>query len=234
MWNILFFSPFQSFVWMGSGDVRVLELTFHGDFYCIELHKVEVACNGLLFNNIYLRPHIEVSRATLFKVQGIIESMEVEQEGSEYHLSAPVLRAYLQLILALCSKEKKKNTEQLTQCPTANHHEAGRIQDLIDEYYITERSVSYYAGCLGLSSTAFSRKTQKLFRKSPSRLIKDRVILEAKKMLHLTSMQIKEIAKALSFEDEFYFSRYFKREVGVSPLHYRIQVGISEVAKKSM
>ena len=31
-------------------------IAFHGDFYCIEYHKKEVACNGLLFNNIYQQP----------------------------------------------------------------------------------------------------------------------------------------------------------------------------------
>lgn len=65
-------------------------------------------------------------------------------------------------------------------------------------------------------------------------LIQERVTLEAKKLLHLTYKSVKEIANELNFEDEFYFSRYFKKNVGLSPTHYREKVGISIVAKISM
>ena len=60
------------------------------------------------------------------------------------------------------------------------------------------------------------------------------MILEAKKQIHLTYKSIKEIARDFGFEDEFYFSRYFKKEVGISPKKFREKVGISIVAKKSI
>ena len=72
---------------------------------------------------------------------------------------------------------------------------------------------------------------KKQFSKSPSQLINERVVLETKKMLHLTYKTIKEIARELNFRDEFYFSRYFKKNVGVSPSVYRKKVGISIEAK---
>ncbi len=58
----------------------------------------------------------------------------------------------------------------------------------------------------------------------------ERIILEAKKKLHLTRQSIKEIAYALNFTDEFYFSRFFKNFVKVSPQTYREKTGISIVA----
>jgi AraC family transcriptional activator of pobA len=82
-----------------------------------------------------------------------------------------------------------------------------------------------------MSPDAFSKKIKKQFSRSPSTLINERVILEAKKLLHLTYRSIKEIALELNFDDEFYFSRYFKKNVGVSPSYYRRNVGISIVAK---
>jgi len=58
-------------------------------------------------------------------------------------------------------------------------------------------------------------------------------VLEAKKQLHLTHKSIKEIAFDLNFEDEFYFSRFFKKNVGLSPKHFRESVGISIVANEA-
>ena len=74
-------------------------------------------------------------------------------------------------------------------------------------------------------------KIKKHFGKSPTKLIQERTILEAKKLLHLTFKPIKEVAGALNFEDEFYFSRYFKKEVGVSPKKFREEVGVAFIAK---
>ncbi|MGV3503199.1 MAG: hypothetical protein ACO1O1_05790 [Adhaeribacter sp.] len=52
----LFTSPYQHISLAGTTDFAIDQLAFHGDFYCIEYHKNEVACNGLLFNNIHKQP----------------------------------------------------------------------------------------------------------------------------------------------------------------------------------
>ena len=59
------------------------------------------------------------------------------------------------------------------------------------------------------------------------------MILEAKKQLHLTRQSIKEIAYNLKFQDEFYFSRVFKKVAKVSPQTFRDKTGISMVADLS-
>ena len=55
--TVFFTSPFQNIQILSETEIEIEVLNFHGDFYCIEFHKKEVACNGLLFNNIYLFPH---------------------------------------------------------------------------------------------------------------------------------------------------------------------------------
>jgi AraC-like DNA-binding protein len=40
-------------------------------------------------------------------------------------------------------------------------------------------------------------------------------------MLDFTNMHIKEISSQLDFEDQFYFSRVFRKVMGLSPLEYR-------------
>ncbi len=227
--TILFLSPYQSFKWLSNVDTSIRTVLFHGDFYCIEYHKKEVACNGLLFNNIYIVPYV-TPRGEVWS-----ELMEITQKinnylGDEPHSEA-VLKTYLQLILALSSREKVHSCIEFTKNidPHAHHF----IQ-LLDTHFWSQRQVLFYAKKLSISPNAFSKKIKKNIGKTPTQLIGERVILEAKKLLHLTYKPIKQIADDLGFEDEFHFSRYFKNNVGLSPLHYRQKVGISVVAQKSI
>jgi AraC family transcriptional activator of pobA len=52
-------------------------------------------------------------------------------------------------------------------------------------------------------------------------MVHQRLILEAKRYLTFTTLTAKEIALALGFEDPAYFTRFFKRQAGVSPLTFR-------------
>ncbi|MBJ6117967.1 AraC family transcriptional regulator [Pontibacter sp. BT310] len=227
--TILFLTPYQCFQWNSPATIEMECLRFHGDFYCIEYHKKEVACNGLLFNNIYLAPHITISDSIYSEISALLLKIEDEKQvGSNF--SSAILKAYLQLILALCSKEKSiyLNNGALngSSLPELVH-----FQELLEQNFIQERSPAFYASKTHLTPNAFGKNIKKQFGKTPTQLIQERVILEAKKLLHLTHKSVKEIAAELNFEDEFYFSRYFKKSVGLSPLHYREDVGISIVAK---
>lgn len=233
----LCFSPYQSFSWLGEASATIATLAFHGDFYCIEYHKKEVACNGLLFNNIYLFPHIELPTEEFEELQALFEKLKHELPNTETSnategirgFSKAVLRAYLQLILAICSRYKQALLDG-QQKTIQRSNDLIAIQEIIGAHFRSERSPSFYAALFGLSPSAFSKKTAQLFGKSPTALIRDQMILEAKKLLHLTNKPIKEIAGILRFDDEFYFSRYFKKAVGISPTHYRREVGISIMA----
>src|ERR1700754_1467737 len=57
---ILFSTPLQVMYIEQSEPAPITMLQFHSDFYCIEYHRAEVACNGLLFNNIYIQPCVKL------------------------------------------------------------------------------------------------------------------------------------------------------------------------------
>lgn len=228
--TLLFLSPYQNFQYLGETDFTVSLLQFHADFYCIEYHKKEVACNGLLFNNIYLNPSIEVSVEIFQEIKLLLAKMQIENQSKQSY-SIAVLKSYLQLVLALASKEKSKYLQVENNSNPLILKEVLMFQQLLEENFLKEKSVSFYATKLNLSTSSLSKKIKQQLNKTPTQLIQERVVLEAKKMLHLSHKSVKEIAFELQFEDAFYFSRYFKKAVGLSPLNYRKEVGISIVAK---
>jgi len=66
---------------------------------------------------------------------------------------------------------------------------------------------------------------------TPTSVITDRILIAAKRELYLTSKPVKQIAASLGYGDEFYFSRFFKKKVGVSPDVYRKTVGFAKLEK---
>jgi hypothetical protein len=83
--SMVFLSPYQHFQWQSDELRSIIKLEFHGDFYCIEYHKKEVACNGLLFNNIYLTPFVTVSPILFREIKTIFNKIEIEEaEGNPF------------------------------------------------------------------------------------------------------------------------------------------------------
>jgi AraC family transcriptional activator of pobA len=88
---------------------------------------------------------------------------------------------------------------------------------LIDKNFQTETSVNFYANKLNITPNYLNILSQKFLKTSASDVIKERTILEAKRLLTSTDLSIKEIAYQLGFNDNGYFSKVFKKYAGKTP-----------------
>ena len=225
--TILFSTPLQTIFVDQLKNIEYTIILFHGDFYCIEAHREEVACNGLLFNNIYLEPSIIISEQQHNDFCKLIQNFE--EELSNPDSSEMILKSYLQVILAKCSTAKLKTISHDTVI-VSKDEKMEQFRILLDEKYSTLHKPNEYAEILSISPNTLTKKSIKYFGKTPTQLIQDRLILEAKKLLHLTTFSIKEIAYQLQFNDEYYFSRFFKKYTQVSPQTFRNKGGIAKIA----
>lgn len=225
--TIIFATPLQTIQLKGTFKGLTV-LQFHGDYYCIEYHKKEVACNGILFNNIYTAPAIALTKDTLTFFQRVLDDLYAELSVAKPADS--VITSFIQVLLAKATSIKVAVSIEPPKCD----EKMEMFRQLVDKNFISLRKPAAYAKLLHLSPDTLTKRCKQYFRKTPSELIRERMILEAKKRLHLTRTSIKEIAHALQFEDEHYFSRFFKKVTKVSPLMFRQKTGISMVADLSI
>ncbi|WP_455426807.1 helix-turn-helix domain-containing protein [Dryocola sp. LX212] len=92
---------------------------------------------------------------------------------------------------------------------------------LLERHYREHLPVSHYASVIGLSSVHLNNLCQQLHGQSALNVINQRLLLEAKRSLHYTSMTISQISDYLGFSDATYFSRFFRRYTGTSPKAFR-------------
>lgn len=224
---LLFATPLQTLYLENCRNITGTLLQFHGDFYCIEYHREEVACNGLLFNSIYIDPIVRLTEKEAAQFDALLK--DIAEEAAQPTPAEVVLRSYLQLFLAKSSACKRKAIADNTDRPDTDD-KMEQFRQLLDTHYLTLHKPADYAAMLAISPDHFSKRCKLYYKKTPSQMIQERLILEAKKQLHLTHKSIKEVAFALNFEDEFYFSRFFKKITQVSPQAFRDKTGISIVA----
>jgi AraC family transcriptional regulator, transcriptional activator of pobA len=232
---IYFFSPYQPFQFRHEQDPTGIALHFHPDFFCIEKHKAEVACNGVLFNNIYQPPSINITKKDGILLSDILQKFLGEMNSPEI-AQYELLISYLKIFLINASRIKIDQTPQaLKNISTADEpFVLQKLKDLIERNFREKHTPSEFAELLSITPKALGKLTKSHFNKTPSELIHEWIIIEAKRELYLTHKTVKAIAYELGFDDEFYFSRFFKNNTEVSPQIYREKVGADRGSNFSM
>jgi AraC-like DNA-binding protein len=95
------------------------------------------------------------------------------------------------------------------------------FQELIEKHYWEKRKPKEYATLLNVTPNHLNAMCKKKSGKSAGELIRQRVLLEAKRMLAHTKVSVAEVAYALNFDDNSYFGRFFKKYVGITPEQFR-------------
>jgi len=213
-------SPGQIFSIQSEKIKSAYQLSFDKDFYCVETHGKEIACNGLLFNNVHRATAINVPAEEVTTFQNLVNQMitELKGKGSAHQV---MLETYLRMFLI--QTLRLQNTQEAKTNETT-HQKDRLVQDfiaLVDKHFKEEHTVAGYAEKLFIAPKSLSKKLNALGYPTPLKVIKNRIILEAKRELKYSDMTVKEIAFELGFDDPGYFTRLFGKAVGVSPAKYR-------------
>jgi len=218
---LFFLAPNQFLQIENCGPETGCFVFYNQDFYCIHLHDLEVACDGLLFNNVKNMPMVVLGNDDDVFVRYLLAQMETEF-GLDDTSREEMIRTCLKQIFiksARLWKRQHLDTERDTQDTDLDFFRKFTL--LVDEHYKQKHSVADYADVLFIAPKTITHKLRRLNLPQPNEIIKNRIVLEAKRLLAHSSMTAKEIAFELGYEDPAYFSRIFVSKTGESPSAFR-------------
>ena len=226
---LLAFTPYQPFMLSTTEPLSGVALQFHPDFFCIHKHHKEVSCSGILFNNIYHPPFVRINEQHAATFIILLDNIRAEIQNKSL-AQYDILVSYLKIFLITASriKAEQQSADEQTAFDSKEPFILQNLKDAIEANFKIRHSAGEYAALLNISAKALARITKNYFDKTLSNLIAERIVIEAKRELYLTNKPIKEIAYELGYEDEYYFSRFFKANADVSPQLYRDTVGHSK------
>jgi len=220
------FAPYQAFMVKGK-NCKGVAIQFHSDFFCIHKHQTEVTCNGVLFNNVHQLPVFEIDDASLHLFQELFIKIADEIRNNSL-AQYEMLISYLKIILITASRIKGELLP--TNIPTENSDLdlLQKLKGLIEDNFKVEHYSTFYASRLFTTSKGLATLLKKHYNKTFSKLIHERILIEAKRELYLTNKSVKEISVELGYNDEHYFSRFFKKNTNITAQQYRETVGFGK------
>lgn len=154
------------------------------------------------------------------KIEGIVvEALKEYIEKAKGYQE--VLKANLSILLIELLRQRQHKILPTVKGSPYAQEKLEHFLALIETHIAAHKQVSAYTELLHLSSYQLSTITKTLLNKTPSEIINDYVILEAKRQLLATSNQVGQIAYNLGYEDASYFARFFKKHTSVTPEAFR-------------
>ncbi len=199
----------------GSPDLQGLLMHFSTDFLLSELREA----GAQSFASAYGTPPLPVaSAATAARIRGLFERIE-----EEFGLVSPqrneLIRHYLHLILLELQRET--GSGRSAHLDGAGGLISSQFIALVEQHYATKKQVNDYAELLHLTPNYLNALIKQATGRTAGQLIRDRVILEAKRLFLFSEATVSEVAYALQYDDVSYFWRLFKKAVNVSPTEFK-------------
>lgn len=175
-----------------------------------------------------LPPHIRTDDATATAITELCERMtdDASSHADPAHrneLLALQVRVLLRRLLAGVAEAR---AERLVDQVTISRYRA--FKRAVDEHYRHWHLVAPYSQHLGCSSKSLNRACQAVSDATAKRLIVERIILEAKRLLGHGTDPVAKISAELGFDEATNFVKYFKRETGLTPARFRAETGSAD------
>jgi AraC-like DNA-binding protein len=195
-------------------------LMFNIDFFLNNAFPKKHILNKQIFKNS-IRPFLTLSDSQTKAVETLFEYILSEHSSRHMNKSEMIAVKILELLIR-CDRffsDAQAVGNEIIYNPLIEE-----FNNLVDKYFTAQRSVGFYADRLHVHPNHLNFMVKKYNGLSAKQMIDNKIIQEAKYLLSASAHNIKELSHQLGFENSAYFSSFFRRGAGCSPVEYRDSV----------
>lgn len=152
--------------------------------------------------------------------QNMIQELQLKQEDYEELLVNYLRQLFILIHRQLLTKPRKKNPMIMDDMAQAVEY--------FRAHYNKPVSIEDYAASHNISVSWFIQNFKQYTNTTPAQYVQLLRTTNAKSLLETTNYNISEISNLVGYENPLYFSRFFKKQFGVSPSQFRKQLLINE------
>ncbi len=219
---VFFLSPGQAHKIELSEDIEGYIFTFTADFYLYNHNNQNRLLEFPFFFTVKQNnPPLQLveKEDTLFLTAIFLTAIqELKHENAH---TPELLRSLLDVILQYCNARYEVNDTMLAK--GKGHILVKRFFQLLEENYQNNTAVNDYASQLNITPNHLTQTIKELTGKTASKIIQEKQLLEIKRLLTHTNLTVTEISALLNFSDQSYFTKFFKKITGKTPLVFRMK-----------
>ncbi|MFD2574654.1 helix-turn-helix domain-containing protein [Spirosoma soli] len=215
--SVFFMSPAQVHTWTYSEDADGYLFFFNPAFYLVD-YSARKLFDLPLYHSLATPPVAYLSDPAAAEIEEIFVRVYQEALGSGYRRE-DIIRSYLNILLVKLSGFSLASHPY--QFSAHAQSQIRQLELLVEKHYVEHKTVRDYADMMALSEKQLYTVCQTALGKSLQKIIQERLVLEAKRLLVHTELSVAQVADRLNFLDHSYFNRFFKKEAGVTPEQFR-------------
>lgn len=217
--QVYYMAPGQIHTWNFDANTEGYLVNFNESFFTSICHNPNFVRDFPLFSSIGSVSVNTLDMSCCAEVEQTFAQMLEEFEQKDKDFVQDILRGLLTVLLVRLSRAAPQTFK-----PGVSKHNLvlmRQFEKLIEQHFREKRLPKEYAELMFVTPNHLNALTNNVVGKSAGDLIRDRILLEAKRLLTNSDLLISQIAELLNFEDNAYFTRFFKKYLGVTPEYFR-------------
>jgi AraC-like DNA-binding protein len=216
--QMYFMVPGQVHSWDFEGEVDGFVVNFSPSFFQSFLLRPDYLETFSFFNGIAENGVINLPEELQGKITRIFEEiMQHPIQNNTFRwdiVRVLLLKAFLEI-------DKHTHTNKPSTIPFFNYTLLKNFQKLVEKHYISLKRPMDYAELLYITPNHLNALCKEHLGITAGEVIRNRVLLEAKRMMINQNLSISEISYHLNFSDNSYFTKFFKKYEGIPPEDFR-------------
>lgn len=217
-YQIYFMIPGQVHSWDFEGEMEGYVVNFSESFFKSFLLQPEYLDSFSFFDQDSSKNVLTVSPDIRERICGLFEELLAQNRQLTMWREDLVRVLLLQIFLLIeqsDSVDRKKSADKGKNATVRN------FIRLIDKHYDRIRLPGQYAEMLNVTPNHLNALCKEHLGLQAGELIRNRIVLEAKRLLINLDLTVAEIAYRLNFNDNSYFTKFFRKETGMTPEDFR-------------